>query len=56
MTFDRVTAVELSWQQPFYPVAGNSEASETTQSLRWVSSGNGGRMASDFLILLVNCG
>ena len=43
---------------PSTPVAGKSEASETAQSLRWVSSGIHGQMASEFLLLLllVNCG
>ena len=43
---------------PSTPVAGKSEASETAQSLRWVSSGTHGQMTSEFLLLLllVNCG
>ena len=42
---------------PPTPMAGNSEASETAQSFRWVSSGIRGQMASEFLLLLlVNCG
>lgn len=56
MTSESIAAAELSRQQPFCPGAGDPEASETAQPLRWLSSGNGGRMASDFLILLVSCG